>query len=144
MMKIFFGILLFFAFSNAAQIMRDNLDELVIDKTNNLMWQDDITAKSVKGNWNEAIAYCSNLHLHGYSDWRVPIMDDLFSVRDESRTPAINLLFKNVQSEHYWSGSDVYQGKYGWSMNFQDGDDSTDPKSSLFYIRCVRTLENRK
>jgi hypothetical protein len=39
---------------------------------------------SIKMDWNQAIAYCTNLHLGGYSDWHLPVIDELQGIYDPS------------------------------------------------------------
>jgi len=34
--------------------------------------------------WNQAVAYCANLRLGGYSDWRMPEFDELVGIYDEN------------------------------------------------------------
>ena len=51
-----------------------------IDPSTGLMW----TAKD-NGNditWRKAMKYCQNLSLAGYSDWRLPTIDELSSIYD--------------------------------------------------------------
>lgn len=122
-----------------ADVMRIDAQELVVDTNTKLMWQDSRDVQKVNRNWQGAKEYCENLVFAGYSDWRLPIMDDFFSIRDEKRKSiAINAGFKNVTPNQYWSSSNVYDSGYAWSMNFENGDDSVQLKSASFYVRCVR------
>lgn len=122
-----------------ADVMRIDAQEVVVDTNTKLMWQDSRDVQKVNRNWQGAKEYCENLVFAGYSDWRLPIMDDFFSIRDEKRKSiAINAAFKNVTPNQYWSSSKVYDSGYAWSMNFENGDDSVQLKSSNFYVRCVR------
>ena len=122
-----------------ADVMRIDAKEVVVDNNSKLMWQDNRDVQKVNQHWQGAKEYCENLVFAGYSDWRLPIMDDLFSIRDEKRKSiAINAGFKNVTPNQYWSSSNVYETGYAWSMNFENGDDSLQLKSSSFYVRCVR------
>lgn len=122
-----------------ADVMRIDAQEVVVDTNTKLMWQDSRDVQKVNRNWQGAKEYCENLVFAGYRDWRLPIMDDLFSIRDEKRKSiAINAGFKNVTPNQYWSSSNVYDTGYAWSMNFENGDDSLQLKNSNFYVRCVR------
>jgi len=122
-----------------AEMVRIDEKDVVIDTKNGLMWQDNSDVERVKKDWQGAMGYCQNLLFAGYSDWRLPIMDDLFSIRDEKRkTIAIKNGFQKGRGDQYWSSSDVYSSKYGWNMNFENGDDAVNLKNSIFYVRCVR------
>lgn len=122
-----------------ADVMRIDAQEVVVDTSTKLMWQDSRDVQKVNRNWQGAKEYCENLVFAGYRDWRLPIMDDFFSIRDEKRKSiAINAGFKNVTPNQYWSSSNVYDTGYAWSMNFENGDDSVQLKNSNFYVRCVR------
>ncbi len=129
---------LFVAFGNA-DVMRIDAQEVVVDTNTKLMWQDSRDVERVSQDLQGARAYCENLVFAGHRDWRLPIMDDLFSIRDEKRANiAIHAAFKNVIPKSYWSSSNVYDSGYAWSMNFQNGDDSLQLKNLNFYVRCVR------
>lgn len=127
--------------NEARKIERVRIDqkEVVIDTKNGLMWQDNSDVEKVKKDWQGAMDYCQNLVFAGYSDWRLPIMDEFFSIRDESRKGfAINNNFKNGIGDSYWSSSNIYSTRHGWSMSFEDGNDIGSLKDSNFYVRCVR------
>ena len=145
-MKILFLTFYLFAVLANGDVIRMDSREVVIDTNTKLMWQDSRDVEKVNQHWSGAMEYCENLIFAGYSDWRLPIMDDFFSIRDEKRKSiAIAAGFKNVVPNHYWSSSNVYDSGYAWSMNFENGDDSVQLKSSNFYVRCVRdhTINSR-
>lgn len=135
---IFLSFYLFVGFVNADMIRIDQ-NEVVIDTRSKTMWQDNSDVERVKKDWQGAIGYCENLVHLGYDDWRLPIIDQFFSIRDEKRKNiAINTTFKKVVSDNYWSSSDVYGSKHAWSINFENGDDAVSPKDLNFYVRCIR------
>lgn len=139
MQKTLLSFCLITAFANAEMIRVDNNKEVVIDVKNLLMWQDNSDVERVKLDWQGALDYCQNFIFSGYSDWRLPSIDELFSIRNETRENiAIDNRFKKGVSDNYWSSSSVYDSSYAWSISFKNGDDDASLKNSNFYVRCVR------
>jgi hypothetical protein len=99
--------------------------------------QDDGFART----WDEALLYCEDLNLGGYTDWRFPTMRELTGIMDYGRyNPAIDLsIFPATKKQYYWSStfSDTYKDN-AWFVNFSDGTIGKSTKSYPFYIRCVR------
>lgn len=146
-MKIFwvfvFGLLAFgevYEVSKTSTIQRDNTKEVVTDLTTMLMWQDDVNAKTTKRDWSGAIEYCKDLRFAGYNDWRLPTIEELLLITDDTKyNPAIKNGFYNVVSGRYWSCSPSVSGASGaWGVRFGGGYDLWGDKSSTYYVRCVR------
>ncbi len=109
-------------------------------KMGNLEWQDNSEVKTTKHNWQDAKAYCSELSLVDYEDWRLPNIKELQSIADVNRyNPAIKRGFANVISSNYWSLSeDVSNAKYAWFVDLKDGYTGYSTKTVEYYVRCVR------
>ena len=118
--------------------------EVVTDTKLGLTWQDNSAVKNTKKRWKEAKKYCQNLSMEGYSDWRLPSYDELFTIVDHDKyDPAIIPSFKNVSaSDFYWSSS-VYVpfDKTAWMVRFEDGSTYNGYKAYKYYVRCVRGRE---
>jgi len=126
---------------------KDNGDRTVTDKYTSLMWQQDtapdrINNRTVYYNWQEALSYCENLTLAGYSDWRLPNVNELQSLVDyTSYNPSINeVYFPITPSVSFWSSTtDVVWA--AWNVSFYDGSVSgsgSDKLNPYNYVRCVR------
>jgi len=126
---------------------RDDTKEVVIDNVTNLMWQDNVEVNTTTKTWNEAVQYCEDLTLGGYTDWRLPSAEELISITDKGRDkPAINSTFKYVKAGNYLDNTDWYwtatnyigDFSQAWVIGFIEGDENTKPKTDSYYIRCVR------
>ncbi len=118
---------------------QDNGDQTVTDQGTGLMWENDSNVNTQTRTWEEALAYCENLTLGGYSDWRLPNIQELRSIVDYTRhDPAIDPLFSS-QSDWYWSStSQPPFPSWAWVLYFASGSCQQDLKSGSHYARCVR------
>ncbi|PIE66580.1 MAG: hypothetical protein CSA26_00220 [Desulfobacterales bacterium] len=125
----------------------DNGDGTVTDMATGLMWEQASADPNNDGSpdtmtWQDALAWCENLDLAGYTDWRLPNIHELHSIVDYARTdPAIDTtVFPNTRAASYLSATTrAYDTYSAWIVNFVYGhDDSGGYKSSLYYVRCVR------
>ena len=124
----------------------DNADGTVTETNTGLMWQQDTAPGTYT--WQQALAYCENLILAGYNDWRLPNVNELQSIVDYSRDdPAIDTIyFPNTESKIYWSSSTyVANQTSAWMVGFYNGGVYSDydyyrrlTKSDAFYVRAVR------
>jgi len=115
--------------------------DIFVDSKTGLTWQDNSAVKETKMIWQDAMSYCSELNLGGYSDWRLPNIKELQSIVDISRYKlAIKKDFKYVNtSDFYWSSSVYVSGtKRAWVVYFETGRTYYDTKTYKYYVRCVR------
>ena len=115
--------------------------DIVTDTTMNLQWQDNNDAQTVLKTWIEAINYCENLTLGGYSDWRLPNINELKTIADETTySPAIVDAFTNVSLGNYWS-STTYATSGGAALyvHFDYLSAGFRSKQNQEHVRCVRT-----
>ena len=122
------------------------------DYDTKLMWQDDIEAKTVQKDWQGAINYCKDLSLAGFDDWRLPKIEELESIVDDTRLNpdsfagesnlAIKIEFENVASGWYWSSSNYANNKVNaWYVDFSYPESGNNEKNGDYsdrYVRCVR------
>ena len=121
-----------------AEFSRDNTAEIVYDSNTGLYWQDNSDVNFLA--WQDAINYCENLELNAYSDWRLPNVNELSSLIDDTKSsPAIPATFLNTDSSSYWSSTSL-QGDTAnaWYVNFYNGNVYYDSKTFNYYVRCVR------
>lgn len=148
-----------------AGFSRDNLLNVVKDDIYKLMWQDsygkgmsplvipsieDQNSHDKPMSYAEAVRYCDDLNFAGFDDWRLPTVNELLSITDDTRfEPAINKAFKNVAYEindkgeksygRYWSSTkSAGDSSSAWFVNFGDGRASWFGVSLRFFVRCVR------
>lgn len=121
----------------------DNSNGTVTDTGTGLIWQ------QATGNmtWKEALSYCENLSLAGYTDWRLPNIRELAFLADLNRfnvkkaTPAIDMGYfpdTNLESQYWSSSSTAYFEGQAWSVRFYDGYEGENIKTNSRYARCVR------
>jgi len=111
---------------------------IVTDNTTGLQWQDDAVGTAVS--WQAAIDSCEALSLDGFSDWRLPNLNELISLVDYGTySPSIDPTFQYTVSNGYWSSTTHANfASYAWGVNFSSGIQGSSSKSTSPYVRCVR------
>ncbi len=135
-MKIIFLIIVGLSLLQADFTKTGNI---VKDSLSKLEWQDDAVGSSTT--WQAAIDRCEALELDGYSDWRLPNINELKSIVDRSKVnPAIAVGFENTSSNYYyWSTTSYEKNKsYARAVFFNYGRVDSYAKGNNAYVRCVR------
>ncbi len=133
---------------------RDNGDGTVTDVQTGLQWMRLSLGQKWKGGtcageaksytWQQALDAAAALNRRGgyagYRDWRVPTIDELKTLIEQSGSPAINqLAFPNKQPQWYWSSS-TYAGSpaLAWGVGFVNGYAYASLKGNDNHARLVR------
>ncbi len=141
-------------------------DDIVTSTSMGLMWQDNADVIAVKKPWltdlnyqgyrhedtsgDTAATYCSNLRLGGYSDWRVPSVEELMSISDKSKVNngadkfenSIDAQFLYTNGDIYWSSTSLKsESSKAWTVKFDYGSNRWSNKSDTYFVRCVRNKE---
>jgi formylglycine-generating enzyme required for sulfatase activity len=127
------------------QSFTDNGDGTVTDNNTGLMWQ---KTDGGEMTFESASAYCENMVLGGYSDWRLPTGIELFSIHHFDKiNPALNTTyFTKTTAEYWWTGEvRADDATRVWVTN-AGGGIGAHPKSETksaggnkyFHVRAVR------
>ena len=123
----------------------------VTDKRTKLQWKvcsqgqgwrsNNCSGEAKEYNWQQALKQGQNEAFAGFSDWRLPNIEELRSIVAFDRyRPAINLaIFPNTESSSYWSSSpNAYYGVLAWLIGFGNGSDSNYYRYDKYLVRLVR------
>lgn len=103
-----------------------------------LTWQ--TASAPVAYQWKEAEAYCEDLALGPFSDWRLPTIDELKGTIDTTAPSCpfvVDPLKATTECGWYWSAS-RFQNSSPWGVSFYDGSSSFSGIPSHSRVRCVR------
>jgi hypothetical protein len=146
----------------------DHGDGTVTDTKTGLMWKRCLErlsgvscedGKVEKYTWDEAVKRFKNVAYAGYSNWRLPTIDELKTLvhcskgvedkksgrcNEGSERPMINQQAfpnadPNAEASFVWSGSPSAGGsEYAWFVNFYDGVSHYDYRGNGHAVRLVR------
>lgn len=89
----------------------DNGDGTITDNVTGLIWSQELSSSAFS--WSDASDYCESLTLGGYTDWRLPTVKELWSLRDFSQGwPWVDTDYFHLVGD----GSDQRQ-QHSWSSN---------------------------
>ena len=118
--------------------------KIIFDNNTGLQWQG---IEAEKHTWEDAVNHCNNLTYAGYSDWRLPTPQELLTIVDISKKPALNSYFTNLlPSGATWSdiwSSKIYKPdtKQAWYLWAYYGSFNRDSKTDENGTICVRGEE---
>ena len=125
-------------------------DGTATDNVTGLMWQRCSLGQTLNGstcsgsagtyNWRDALQQGDSNSLAGYSDWRLPNVNELLSLVAHDRyNPSINkTVFPNWMSHEYVTSTPGTLPYRVWVVHFRHGNSYTNNRTSAHYVRLVR------
>jgi hypothetical protein len=127
-----------------AEMYTDPGDGTVFDQVTHLTWQlgvaEDFNGVPAAMSQVEAAAFCQNLILGAYSDWRVPSLIELVSIVDDANAaPSIDPTFGLPPAGFFWSSTPLAGPlSRAWGVSFVGGNQLDEGKLQALFVRCVR------
>ncbi|MGE0084462.1 MAG: DUF1566 domain-containing protein [Desulfococcaceae bacterium] len=119
--------------------IKDNGDGTATDIRTGLMWQQFWPTEQTEMHWGEALAYCNDLPLAGFDDWRLPNIRELGSI--VSLNTANPSLLPNIKAASYWSSTTVWtfakKPEVAVGIYFATGSDTSSDKDHDWEKRYV-------
>jgi hypothetical protein len=118
----------------------DHGDGTVNDTATGLMWQKDPADTFT---WEQALAYCENLTLAGYDDWRLPTWKELLSIFPNSQGQTFP---GTVGPYAYWSSTTFAHNPIAartvGAFNYGAAGVNDDSKLNYSHVLAVRTADD--
>lgn len=122
-----------------------NGDDVVVDLATGLMWARDGTAAGGFGGltraWVTMLGVCNELTFAGFTDWRLPNINELCSIVNFSIwNPAVYDVFQNIlYTEKYWSSTTrAFATTNAKAMSFSEGTTYSIIKTDSLCMLAVR------
>ncbi len=72
--------------------------------------------------WQEALAFARNFNGAGYTDWRLPNINELLSLLDYARSnPAVPPLILGAENKYYWTSTTARDAARAFVVDLGDG-----------------------
>lgn len=122
-------------------------EHIIMDLATGLMWPKSGLSvgcnNGAKVNWSNAAVFALGLNYGGFSDWRIPNVNELLSICNHSiANPTIHTEFTNVLTDNYsgyWTGTTyAVLTTSAWLVRFNGGYAYALAKGSTTYVRPVR------
>lgn len=114
----------------------------VLDNTTNLVWT---VKETTRLNWKKAAAAVQKLDTAGFTDWRLPTVEELFMLADRTKySPAIDTAyFPDCKSDWYWTSTPAASSPGGcaWFVYFYGGVSLWGLHGCDFQVRAVRASQ---
>jgi len=107
------------------------------DPSTRLMWTKLDNGMNI--NWEQATKYCRDMRVKGFSDWRLPTIDELRSIHDPTQNVGGYQIKGGIRLGMCctWSSTQRESGQ-AWILHFMSGGRVYGPLDSAFRALCVR------
>lgn len=122
---------------------RNNSLNVVIDRTNKLMWQDNVSVIKIKKTHQDAQQYCENLKIGSYLNWRLPTIEEYKTiVNKKNHKNFIIKAFRYNAPDGYWASKAHWRTLWYYAdyMHFISGTAYYDSRYKEKYVRCVKDI----
>lgn len=97
------------------------------------------------GSWHDTNSLCENTSHEGYTDWRLPSLDELatiYTISDIIGGFSKSKYWSNLENSEY-DGDRYYDDYYYWTIDFNSGTRNAFGRDGMdrFHARCIRTLK---
>jgi hypothetical protein len=117
--------------------------DAVLDNTTSLLWSVKETKRVA---WKQADAAVKKLGTAGFTDWRLPSVEELFLLADRSKhSPSIDTaFFPDCKSDWYWTSTPAAfsPGVCAWVVHFGSGGASWNDQGGGYFVRAVRASQS--
>ncbi|MDD5393315.1 MAG: DUF1566 domain-containing protein [Thiothrix sp.] len=120
----------------------------VTDTQTKLMWKRcsegqsgaDCSGEPASFTWDDAMSmFGKGGSFASYNDWRMPTIEELKTLVDNSQTPTIDqTAFPDTLASWYWSSTEN-GASFAWYVDFYDGDGDWDNRYVVLPVRLVRS-----
>lgn len=126
---------------NNTRFSRDEINHLVVDNSNKIVWQDNEDVIKQPKTFQKAQAYCNSLKTLNLN-WRLPTIKELSSIIDDSsQNSNTNMIFDYTRGVFYISSSKLLDDSSSmWGVHFKVGFKIWMKGNRKSYSRCVANL----
>lgn len=104
-----------------------------------LMVQRQDLGRTSYNEYSSAVSLCKQSHVGGFSDWRLPTIDELVAINSYLKSYPLTFNDDYSYSSSYWSSTVSSESSY-YVFNFYFGGTRTNSdRSYSYYVRAVRT-----
>ena len=112
-----------------------------LDDKTGLIWQDNEDVGKKEMPQKDAVKYCADLKVDGYTDWRLPTVKEYYTIVDLlTNRPALKNVFDQREGEWFWTITN-FAGepeKQAWRISLSYGEVEAYRKDRGHFVRCVR------
>ncbi len=123
-----------------ADYIRHPDHDYLLDTSTHLFWQDNATV--LAASWQQAVTICENLSLAGFTDWRLPNINELHSLVDYYAPDLMlgSTDFGHIMRGTYWSSTSSAQNlEQAWTVRSYNAQVAQSDKTvDSYYALCVR------